>query len=494
METRSDAPASRENGGNGFRKQFGIKTLIFFILACIAVLLYLIVNIPALNTFFISAGGHLAPLVWGGIIAYLSNPVLSFYEYRLFRRIRKNGVRRGLSLTLTVLTLLGAIALVIVMIVPQLIDSITQLVTNFESYVNKLLELLDSLVKKVTGGNVDIDISSTERLEELMNRIYRDQDSLLNRVLQLLKDFKIGESTMSAAKEVVTFLKNFVLGLFIAFYILASKEKRAAQISKFRKAVFSDKADRRVTSVARLVDSSFGGYIKGTLIDSLLVAIQVFLLMTVLDVSSYNLLIATFVGITNIIPVFGPFLGAIPSFLIVLISNPEAPSKCIVFAIIILAVQQVDGNIILPKILGDNTGVSPLAVLIAITLCGSLWGIAGMVIGVPLFAVMLETVRRLLEMRLRVKGEPTETTAYYPVDTLADPERDMYDSRSGLRYRYEHGRLKPRVEALREKLRNRKHPETVPPPEGNAPAEDGENPANGETPENGGNPENGEKP
>ena len=232
------------------------------------------------------------------------------------------------------------------------------------------------------------------------------------------------------------------------------------------------------------MDSSFGGYIKGTLIDSLLVAIQVFLLMTVLNVSSYNLLIATFVGITNIIPVFGPILGAIPSFLIVLISNPESPSKCLVFAIIILVVQQIDGNIILPKILGDNTGVSPLAVLIAITLCGSLWGITGMVIGVPLFAVMLETVRRLLEMRLRAKGAPTETTEYYAANTLADPERDMYDSRSGLRYRYAHSKLKPRVDALREKLRSRIRPKAAPPPKGGATAEDGKPEDNDKPPEN----------
>lgn len=481
MDTQSDAPTPRKNG---FRQNFGKKALIFFVLACIAVVLYLIVNIQALNRFFVRAGEHIAPLVLGGIIAYLSNPILNFYEYRLFRRVRKNGLRRGLSLALTFLTLLGIIALVIMMIVPQLIDSITQLTTNFQSYLDKLLGVLDSLVKKVTGGSVNIDISSTKRLEDLLNRIYKDEDSLLNRVLQWLKDFKIGESTVSAAKDVIIHLKNFVLGLFIAFYILASKEKRSAQISKFRKAVLSEKADRHLISVARLVDSSFGGYIKGTLIDSLLVAIQVFLLMTVLNVSSYNLLIATFVGITNIIPVFGPILGAIPSFLIVLISNPESPSKCLVFAIIILVVQQIDGNIILPKILGDNTGVSPLAVLIAITLCGSLWGITGMVIGVPLFAVMLETVRRLLEMRLRAKGASTETTEYYAANTLADPERDMYDSRSGLRYRYAHSKLKPRVDALREKLRSQIRPKAAPPPKGGAAAEDGKPTDNDKPPEN----------
>ena len=232
MDTQSDAPTPRKNG---FRQNFGKKALIFFVLACIAVVLYLIVNIQALNRFFVRAGEHIAPLVRGGIIAYLSNPILNFYEYRLFRRVRKNGLRRGLSLALTFLTLLGIIALVIMMIVPQLIDSITQLTTNFQSYLDKLLGVLDSLVKKVTGGSVNIDISSTKRLEDLLNRIYKDEDSLLNRVLQWLKDFKIGESTVSAAKDVIIHLKNFVLGLFIAFYILASKEKRSAQISKLHK-------------------------------------------------------------------------------------------------------------------------------------------------------------------------------------------------------------------------------------------------------------------
>lgn len=433
----------------GFWRQLGKKALVFLILACLALLLYLIINAPAITDFFERVGVHLAPLVWGGIIAYLANPILNLYEYKLFRRIKKNGLRRGLSLALTVISLLGIIALVVMMIVPQLIDSIAQLVNNFDGYLRSFLEFLNSIIQKVTGGSDRFDVSTPEKLEELLNSLYQNSSGLMDRVKKWLVDLKVGESAVQVAKEVFTFFKNFVLGLFIAFYILASKEKRIAQIRKFRRAVFTEKMDQRVTSIVRLVDSSFGGYIKGTLIDSFLVAVQVFLLMTVLNVSPYNLLIATFVGLTNIIPVFGPFIGAIPSFLIVLISNPEAPSKCIVFAIIILVVQQIDGNIILPKILGDSTGVSPLAVLIAITLCGSLWGITGMVIGVPLFAVVLETVRRLLEHRLRIKGEPTETTAYYPSDTLADPERDMSAPGTGLRYRYEHSKLKPKVDAWR---------------------------------------------
>lgn len=442
----SSRPAGEKRG---FWQRFGQRTLVFFIIACVALLLYLIINIPAVTIFFTNVSGHIAPLIWGAVIAYLCDPILRFYEYRLFRRIKKNGVRRGLSLTLTVVTLLGIIALVVMMILPQLIDSLAMFVANFDQYLKSLLEFLNGVIQRIIGSD-RFDVSTPEKLEELLDRIYRDSSGLMDRIRQWVIDLKVGESAVQLAKDFFVFLKNFVLGLFIAFYILASKEKRIAQIRKFRRAVFSEKTDRRVTSAIRLIDRSFGGYIKGTLIDSLLVAIQVFLLMTVLDISDYNLLIATFVGITNIIPVFGPFLGAIPSFFIVLISNPGNLSKCVIFLLIILVVQQIDGNIILPKILGDNTGVSPLAVLVAITLCGSLWGVGGMVIGVPLFAVVLETVRRYLEYRLSQKGEPTETAAYYPADTLANPERDMYDSRSGLRYRYEHSQLKVRVDARRE--------------------------------------------
>lgn len=456
MTTEPNERPTAEDTHRSFWRQFGKRTLVFFILACIALLLYVIVSIHAITDFFVSVGRHIAPLIWGAVIAYLANPILNLYEYKLFRKIKKNGLRRGLSLVLTVVSLLGIIVLVVMMIVPQLLDSLTTLVTNFDDYLKAMLEFLNDIIQKATGGSDWVDISSPEKLEELLNRFYQNSSGLMDRVKQWLKELNVGGSAVAAAKELFTFLKNFVLGLFIAFYILASKEKRIAQVRKFRRAVFSEKTDNRVTSVVRMVDSSFGGYIKGTLIDSFLVAVQVFLLMTILDVSDYNLLIATFVGITNIIPVFGPFLGAVPSFFIVLISNPGNLSKCLVFVIIILVVQQIDGNIILPRILGDSTGVSPLAVLIAITLCGSLWGIAGMVIGVPLFAVLLESVRRYLEYRLRLKGEPTDTTAYYPADTLANPERDMYDSRSGLRYRYEHSKFKVRVDARRAARQARK--------------------------------------
>jgi predicted PurR-regulated permease PerM len=216
-----------------------------------------------------------------------------------------------------------------------------------------------------------------------------------------------------------------------------------AQFAKFRRAMFKEKSDKRIEEIITLTDKSFGGFIYGKILDSLVIGILTFILLAIFDVSPYNMLIATFVGITNVIPVFGPFIGAIPSFFVVLISNPE---KAFLFLILILIIQQLDGNVIGPKILGDNTGVSSLCVIVAIAICSAMWGVIGMIVGVPIFAVAIELVKRFLESRLSAKGEPTDTEHYYPADAVGNAEMDVHYEHATLLYRYEHSRLKPLVD------------------------------------------------
>lgn len=447
QEGKAEARGGVATSVPAFWGKHGRQLLVFGSLTVLAILLYVIVNMPAVNTFLRNVMNHTAPVIYGAIIAYLCDPILKFYEFRVLRKMKKNGVRRGLSLFLAVLTVFVVLALIILMIVPQLIESIRELVTNYRTYLDKLLLFLNGIVSKITANlPIDVDISSTDRLVELLTQMYGSVDTFLTEVIlpELNTDVIVGtgwDMLMSLVKA----FKDIILGLFIAFYILGSKEKRVAQIGKLRRAMFTDEQNRRLGSFASLVDKSFGGFIRGQLIDAVIVGIVMFLLLTVFRVSPYNLLIATFCGVTNIIPVFGPFIGAIPSFLIVLISNP---SKAILFLVLVLVVQQIDGNIICPRILGDNTGVSSLAVIIAITICGSLWGAVGLLIGVPLFAVAIELVKQALERRLTAKGEPTDTLAYYPADALGNAERDLYYEHSGLRYKYEHSRLKPKVDQL----------------------------------------------
>lgn len=444
--SKQTEPTAGAGGGKpSVRKRLGVRTWSFLVLATVAILLFLIVNIPAVTSFFRKLGGHIAPLVVGGAIAYLCAPLLRVYEYRVFRRVKHNGVRRGVSLALTMITALATLALIIMMMVPQLVRSIEDLVGDYETYLNDMLRFVQNLLDKLTANlPVEINISSKEHLVEFLTNMYGSVEDFYDKVIKpVIGQLDAGHTAWNTVGGVFTYIKNFVLGMFIAFYILASKEKRIGQINKFRKAMFKPETDRRITSFVALVDKSFGGFIYGKLLDSLIIGILTFGLMTVLEVSPYNMLIATFVGVTNVIPVFGPFIGAIPSFFIVLISNP---SKALLFVILIIVIQQLDGNVIGPKILGDNTGVSSLTVIVAITLCGSLWGVLGMLIGVPLFAVVIEMVRRWLELRLAAKGEPTDTLYYYPENALSNAERDLYYEHAGIRYRYEHSKLKTRVD------------------------------------------------
>lgn len=394
----------------------------------------------------------LSPLIIGGVIAYLCDPILEFFEYRAFKRMKKGNLRRGLALLCTVITAFGIVALVFAMMIPQLIRSLTELFNNYESYLNSFLSWLQNILNSITANlYVEIvDISDVDKLMVFLEDAFGSAENAFSKVLAELQKFaddgNLLEKTWSVLLELFNTFKNVFIGIFIAFYFLASKEKRAAQFRKFRKAMFSKKTDDRIEEVLTLADKTFGGFVYGKILDSIVIGILTFVMLSIFDVSPYNLLIATFVGITNVIPVFGPFIGAIPTFFIVLISNPD---KAFLFLLLILIIQQLDGNVIGPKILGDNCGVSSLCVIIAIAICSALWGVMGMLIGVPIFAVVIELIKRMLEARLTAKGEPTDTLDYYSAHAVGNAEMDVYYEHSTLRYSYEHSKLKPRLERLK---------------------------------------------
>lgn len=425
-------------------------------IALIAFIMYIIVNVNNFTSFIKGIGSIVAPIIVGGIIAYLCNPILKFYEYKLFRKMKKNGARRGLSLALTFITVFAIIIAIGFMMIPELLKSIQELLANYESYVNGLFDFINNIINSITStlGVEGEDASNvTEYINlDMFKEFLSSSENILDNILDLItKNSSITNGISNAVFYLITTFKNLLLGIFIAFYIMVSKEKRIAQVNKFRKAVFSDETNKKITEIATLTDKCFGGFIYSTIIDSIIAGLLTFIMLTIFEISPYNILISTFVGLTNMIPVFGPFIGAIPSFFIVLISNP---SKALLFIILILIIQQVDGNIIAPKIMGDNTGVSSLCVIIAITICGSLWGIGGMLIGVPLFAVVVELIKRTIENKLKAKGESTDTVDYYPADALGNAEQEVYYEHSPIKYRYEHSKLKPFFSKMRVKFYN----------------------------------------
>ncbi len=426
------------------------KALFFGACAVIAILVYAIANSQNLAQVFVTIGDILAPITIGGVIAYLCNPIMRFYEYIVFGRMKKSALHQGLSLLMTVLTVFGLLAGLLALILPELINSVSHLIDNAPAYLTSLLGFLNDIVQKVTANMpVEIDISTPDRLIEFLNEYIGSMDEIRDKVMAAIGDFNLAGGVWKFIVDVFVALKNLFLGMFIAFYILASKEKRSAQINKARAALLNEKQNQKLTEFVKLVDKTFGGFIKGLLLDALAVGAVTFLLLTIFRVSEYNLLIAAICAVTNIIPVFGPFIGAIPSALIVLISNP---SKLLVFLILILVIQQIDGNILVPRIQGSNTGISSLAVLVAITIMGSLFGIMGMVIGVPIFAVIIEMVKRALEDRLRKRGLATDTVAYYPSDSIGNAEEEVYYEHSHLRYWYAHSKLKVNIDRLRARV------------------------------------------
>ncbi len=421
------------------------KRLFFFsTLAIIAIILYCIVNADSFVSVFNRLGDVLAPILVGCIIAYLCNPFLRFFEFLVFRKMGQSNLRRVLSLLCTILVVFGILSVVIALIVPELIDSIRQLVLNYEYYLNHLLSFVQSIIDKF---QLDLDISDVEKFTALIVQLFGTAEEAVAKLLSALQGLTesvaLFDNIWAFVVNLFNTFKNLLLGLFIALYILSSKEKRKAQISKFRAAFFSDHQNEKITTVVKLVDQTFGGYIKGLLLDALAVGVVTFLLLSICKVSEYNLLIAAICAVTNIIPVFGPFIGAIPSGLIVLISNPE---KFILFVVLILIIQQIDGNILCPIIQGNNTGVSSLAVIIAITVMGGFFGIIGMVIGVPVFAVIIELVKQTIESRLTKQGKATDTTHYYPVNAVGNAEEDVYYEHAHWKYKYDHSRLKPHVD------------------------------------------------
>ena len=453
MNDPKNAPPRPDNGKTStLFKHVSKRALFFAACAVVAIVVFCIVNRNNLATYMDFLKGVFEPIIIGCAMAYLCNPILKFYESKLLKKMKKGGFRRGLALLFTVITVLLFAAVIVALILPELVNSISHLVNNYNIYVQNLLTFLQSIIDQITKNlpDVNIDVSDVDKLRTTLEKLFAYMGTGFSEVLKFLRNFVVEGNLFDNVWGFLTTLfntfKNAFLGIFIAFYILSSKEKRIAQIKKFRAAFLSEKQDKKLAEVVKLVDRTFGGFLRGTLLDALVVGAMVFVSLTIFNVSKYNLLIAAICAITNIIPVFGPFIGAIPSALIVLISNPDHPIKLLVFVILILVIQQVDGNIILPRIQGNNTGVSSLAVLIAITVMGGLFGVGGMIIGVPIFAVVIELVKRAIEERLIAKGAETDTTHYYPKDAIGNAEEDVHYEHAHLRYLYDHSRVKTFVD------------------------------------------------
>ena len=339
----------------------------------------------------------LAPFIYGGVLAYLLRPVCNFYEKYLLKYLPDTMQKTGktLSIALSLVTGILAVYMVIIMIAPELYNSILSLWTTLPSKISAFLEW----ARTVFGENENM-VQLLHLFDTSASTMYQDLEKWVSETIApYISSIVSGVGT--SVTKILQFLYDLLIGLIVACYLLASRRRFARQsVLIVRSMLKPHWADLFLSEVA-FIDRMFGGFIDGKILDSAIIGLLCYLGCTIFRFPN-SLLVSAVVGITNVIPFFGPFIGGIPATLLIMI---EDPVKGLWFGVFVLALQQLDGNVIGPAILGDRTGLSSFWVLFAIILCGGLWGIAGMVICVPMFAVIYDTVKKLVCRGLYQKGQ-----------------------------------------------------------------------------------------
>ena len=350
----------------------------------------------------------LAPLIYGALLAYLLAPIVNFIELGFFEKRVEKAVSQGklvsrgvravsLLITWIVIGLLAYLAMSVLL--PELYRSVVQLIGNIESYYITISGWVEHLLETnpVVGDWVTAKMDGYFlRAEQWLETDALPQAAVLMTALT------------GGVMSVIGFFSDLLVGVIVSVYLLATKERFSAQSRKVAYSLFSRENVYWVLRGARKADDIFSGFIRGKLLDSLIIGIICFVGCSLLKFP-YTPLVSVIVGVTNVIPFFGPFLGAIPSSILILLASPM---KGLYFILFVIALQQLDGNIIGPKILGDSTGLSSLWVIIAILVGGGFFGFVGMFFAVPVFGCIYSAVTFYVETRLRKKSMPVATECY----------------------------------------------------------------------------------
>ncbi len=366
----------------------------FLVLAAAALFVALLWHIDWLRGVVREISGYLTPFVYGFALAYLLNPLLRFFERRRpLGRLRPRG-RRNVALILTYLSFFCVIVLLLVAVIPPLGASVTTLVQNMPLYTEGAKNLSDSIQKYIHLDSVPKEV--TDAVNSIFTYLYG--------VLSSAVLYAVGFTT-----KIGGWLVNALVGLIISIYMLAAKERIFAQSKRILHVLLPRRFVADVLELTYESNRKFSGFLIGKLIDSLIIGVICLIGMSLFRMP-FPELISLIVGVTNIIPYFGPIVGCVPGFLLILITG--SVPQALGFLAFILVLQQFDGNILGPAILGQSTGLSAMWVMFAILLFGGLYGFVGMIIGVPLLSVIFGVLRVFAVRRLEKKGMPTEAEDY----------------------------------------------------------------------------------
>lgn len=366
----------------------------------------------------------LAPIIYGAVLAYLMAPVYNgtskFVQEGFVCVCKEERTRRALARLLATLISVLFVLLIVIglfwLLIPQLLESVLGIKEAFPSYIENVY----LWIQKIWADNPEIENFLLENFQSYIQTFESWAESRFS-VMDVGRIGDILKLLSSSVRSVVKFVSNWFIGLIVMVYLLNIKEVLTAQAKKMIYAGFRLNLANEVIEELRFVHRVFSGFIIGKLLDSLIIGIICFVAVSLMKMP-FPLLLSVIIGVTNVIPFFGPFIGAIPTAILVFLVSPV---KCIYFVLWILLLQQFDGNILGPKILGDSTGLSSFWVLFSILLFGGLFGFVGMIIAVPLFAVIYNAVARATHYSLRKKKLPMLTAEYKNLDHIDEESRTL---------------------------------------------------------------------
>lgn len=383
------------------------------VIAACVMLVFFLFNLERVEVFFTILMKILTPIIYGAVLAYLLTPIynkcVAIFTPALLKLTKKEKISASLARCIGTAVSLVVIVVVVVglisMLLPELITSIMGVVETLPGNLENFSKWLQQRLADNPEMEQTVLAAYNKGIVVLQNWLTTDLMPNLDKVIT---------GVSSGLVSVVNLLKNILIGLIVMVYLLNIKALFCAQGKKAVYSIFPVKNAKLVIDELRYIHKVFGGFIIGKLLDSLIIGIMCFVLLSWMKMP-YVLLVSVIVGVTNIIPFFGPFIGAIPSAVLIILVSPM---KCLYFLVFILLLQQFDGNILGPKILGDSTGLSSFWVLFSILLFGGLFGFVGMIIGVPTFAVIYDLVSKWIKRNLVKKNLPLVTKEYMDLDYI----------------------------------------------------------------------------
>lgn len=401
------------------KRYLGWGLTAFAVILASTIIIFILVNQNSVAAAIGNLLNSLVPIFYGLIFAYLLCPIVNFFDTRVFGRLFakkdkpvrqepeqhglqtfvKNKPARVLSILVTIAIVLVILAGVISAILPQLETTIRTLALNIPSYIATTTDWITSAFSSFPDLGAEVTDIVNQSLVAL-------RDFLSNAILPQVGDY-LGTLTNGIMSMIGVFM-NLLLGLVISIYCLYSKELFSAQAKKLLYSIAKVAHANRFIDAVRRIHRSFGSFLTGTLIDSFVVACVTFIVTTLFNVP-FALLVSVIMGLTNIIPYFGPFIGAIPSAFLILM---EDPFKCLIFILITLVIQNLNGNVLSPRILGENIGLPSFWIIFALLAGQGLFGFWGLIIGIPLFAVVYGAGKELIASRLTAKGLPSDSNTY----------------------------------------------------------------------------------